>query len=195
MQKCLCLLTAFVLLLSLAACMSDDDFVVNTCPFSVMVDGQLFHTYYEKAVVDPDAIQPAGTITHASCNITAVPADNNTSNWEECVGQPYAWVDGDLILFYENEWKICYRTDEVGGSYKIMVNGILYYTFSKPAPTPSDDQIAGTIDSCTEGLWVHPAEDNQTNHAPFVGQPYAFVDGNLVLYYNNQWNTCKVYRE
>ncbi len=214
MKKSLCLLTALIVLLSLAACgpvsegpttpptgdptappSSDSTMAANTCPCSVMVDGELFFTYFEKADIDPETVQPAGTITRASCDISATPKENDTSNFETCVGQPYSWVDGDLILFYDNQWNICYRTDEVGGSYKIMVDGILYYTFSKPAPTPADDEIAGNIETCTEGLWVYPTENDQTNHEPFVGQPYAFVDGNLVLYYNDQWNTCRPFSE
>ena len=206
MKKLLCLLTALLLLVTLAACapappeptaepstmpFDNSSLEVNTCPCSVMVNGELFFTYFEQADIDEETVQPAGTITRSSCDISSTPKENDTSNFEACVDQPYAWVDGDLILFYQNCWNICYRTDEVGGSYKIMVDGILYYTYSKPAPTPDDGQIAGKIETCTDGLWVYPSENNQTNHEPFVGQSYAWVDGRLVLYYNGQWNTCK----
>ena len=203
MKKSLCLLTAFVLLLSLAACgplspeptteptANPEEFAANTCPCSVMVNGHTFTTFFQKADVDPDTIQPAGTITRASCSISAMPQENDTSNFETCVGQPYAWVDGDLILYCNNRWNICYWYGQNGQDYRLIVNGVSYYVYAKPGPVPTEDQIAGTIRTCTEGFWIDPTEEGQTNCEELVGQPYAWVNGGLYLSIDGSWYTCK----
>ena len=51
----------------------------NTCPCSVMVNGELFFTYFEKADIDPETVQSAGTITRASCDISTTPKENDTA--------------------------------------------------------------------------------------------------------------------
>lgn len=72
----------------------------------------------------------------------------------------------------------------------VMVNGQVYYTFSERSTvTPADADIAGSITACVD-LSQLPVENDHSNFPACVGQPYAFVDGTLYLYYGGQWNIC-----
>ena len=78
----------------------------NVAPYTVMVDGALYHTYGEEAPA-PEVGQISGEISARSAPITNVPRQEGTSNFDECVGQPYAFLDGELLLYYSGQWNRC----------------------------------------------------------------------------------------
>ena len=82
-----------------------------TCPCSIMVDGVQYHTYFEKAEIDTDSIVIAGHIKEQSCQASEMPTENDTSNFSICVGEPYAWVDGQLYLRCDGQWNVCVKAN------------------------------------------------------------------------------------
>ncbi len=74
----------------------------------------------------------------------------------------------------------------------VMIDGTTYYAFSeKYDVTPTQDQISGYIRSCVD-ISGMPKKDDQSNFPACVDQPYAFVEGQLLLYYSGQWNLCEL---
>ena len=78
----------------------------NGCPPSVMVDGTLYYAFSARTPA-PEEGALSGTIRSQSVPITTVPQEDDTSNFEACVGQPYAFVDGELLLYYSGQWNRC----------------------------------------------------------------------------------------
>ena len=64
----------------------------------------------------------------------------------------------------------------------VMVNDKIYYCgLNKMAEAPDESQIAGRISDYTEpNTW--PKTNDNTNVLCCVNQPYAFVDGELIVY-------------
>ena len=105
------------LILLLSACQNPtaptvdnaDITIPNVKPFSVMIDGVLYCTWGQKAEV-PEHISPSGKIESCSCTPAQSPVIDNTSNFDECVGQEYAFVNGRLVLYFNGQWNICERS-------------------------------------------------------------------------------------
>ena len=78
-------------------------------PFSVMVDGVV---YCVSGLADkvPEDMAPSGKIESRSCSLSQVPIIDNTSNFDACVGQDYALIDGKLFLYFNGQWNICERS-------------------------------------------------------------------------------------
>ena len=165
----------------------------NVAPYTVMVDGALYHTYGEEAPA-PEADQISGQISARSAPITNVPRQEGTSNFDECVGQSYAFVHGELLLFYDGRWNYCVHSEDPAWMgiqvMTVMVDGALYHTYGEEAPAPEADEISGQISARFVAGSVLPKEEGTSNFDECVGQPYAFVDGELLLYYGGQWNRC-----
>lgn len=75
--------------------------IINTAPPLIMVNSKLYWCGYDKIVDAPDESQIAGRITNHIPQ-TKAPETNDTSNTICCVNQPYAFVDGDLIVYAVN---------------------------------------------------------------------------------------------
>ena len=136
----------------------------------------------------------SGQISARSAPITNVPRQEGTSNFDECVGQSYAFVHGELLLFYDGRWNYCVHSEDPAWMgiqvMTVMVDGALYHTYGEEAPAPEADQISGQISARFVAGSVLPKEDDTSNFEACVGQPYAFVNGELLLYYGGQWNRC-----
>lgn len=76
---------------------SSEDYALPT----LMVDGKLYCCNLDKIVDAPDESEIAGRITNY-IQPSRVPETNDTSNTICCVNQPYAFVDGDLIVYAVN---------------------------------------------------------------------------------------------
>ena len=81
------------------------------CPLSVMVDGVLYYTYEEEAPA-PEEAQICGEIQSRSAPISGMPTEDGTSSFDSCVGQPYAFVEGELLLCYGGRWNRCVPAEE-----------------------------------------------------------------------------------
>lgn len=106
-----CLLLIIAVTIGCTFTGAPDDNPNWTCPCSIMVDGVQYHTYFEKAEIDTDSIVIAGHIEERSCEISEMPTKNDTSNFDTCVGEPYAWVDGRLYLRCDGQWNVCVNAD------------------------------------------------------------------------------------
>lgn len=80
-------------------------------PLSVMIDGRCYHTFEEEVSV-PNDIEITGYIASQSAEISSGPVTDDTSNFTACVGQPYAFVDGQLVLYYNGQWNLCTPANE-----------------------------------------------------------------------------------
>ena len=78
-----------------------------TCPMAVMVNGQVYTTGSQKAAVIPENSQISGYIRSA-VPASTMPAENGQSNFQACVDQPYAFVNGALLLYYGGQWNTCH---------------------------------------------------------------------------------------
>jgi hypothetical protein len=75
----------------------------------------------------------------------------------------------------------------------VMIDGVLYYTFSfdNVTSSPGEDEIVGIITSITSSNKL-PTIHEQTNFSECLYQPYAFVDNELIIhisYTKNYGNT------
>ena len=77
-------------------------------PCTIMVDGSLYYTMFEEADADANSIQPSGTIKSTTKNAATAPTQNDTTNYTTCVGESYAWVNGQLLLSWGSKWVLCY---------------------------------------------------------------------------------------
>ena len=78
-----------------------------TCPMAVMVNGQIYTTGTQKASLVPESSQISGYIRSA-VSISTMPTENDQSNFQACVDQPYAFVNGMLLLYYGGQWNTCH---------------------------------------------------------------------------------------
>lgn len=91
-----------------------------------------------------------------------------------------AFLTGFLMQRYQPHWAC---------PMSVMVNDVIYYTYEEQADEPEESDIAGYIQSNVL-ISEMPEENDQSNFPACVGQPYAFVNGELRLYYGDQWNLC-----
>ena len=105
------LLLLILTLLNACAMPVEVEKVYNTAPLSVMVDGKLYYTGLQRAE-DVESPTISGYICYQSVASNTSPRENDTSNFSACVGQPYAFVNGEMILFYNNQWNICYLASD-----------------------------------------------------------------------------------
>ena len=141
----------------------------SVAPYTVMVDGALYHTYGEEAPA-PEVGQISGQISARSAPITNVPRQEGTSNFDECVGQSYAFVHGELLLFYDGRWNYCVHSEDPAWMgiqvMTVMVDGALYHTYGEEAPAPEADEISGQISARFVAGSVLPRPDLR----PFCGR-------------------------
>lgn len=77
------------------------------------------------------------------------------------------------------------------GPLSIMVNDKLYYCYGEIANAPAEDEICGTIQSCTEKELVEvPTENEQSNFEFCVGEEWAISHGRVLIYYEGEWHKC-----
>lgn len=66
---------------------------------------------------------------------------------------------------------------------QVMIDGNIYYAFSfdSTVPTPKDEKIVGTIKYLCNERNV-PSHHEETNFGECLNEPYAFVDGELIIH-------------
>lgn len=93
--------------LTMSGCGSKAD---GICPYSIMVNGQIYHTYEE--VVETSDVEVLGYIN--SCvDITQLPKEDNQSNFPDSLEQPYGIMDGRMVIYYLDNWHKCYLPEEI----------------------------------------------------------------------------------
>ncbi len=101
MKKILCLL---LMLSLLSGCLGEEPEQVDDAALpSVMVDGQLYWLMFNSkyAVEAPAEEFWVGTVT-SLVPYNRVPSENDQTNVEACLNQPYAFVDGVFMIYAEN---------------------------------------------------------------------------------------------
>lgn len=110
-------------------------FIISGCrskaeaiwPMAMMADGQIYFCYDE--VIDADAVEILGYIT-STVETVRGPQEDEQANFPACLNQPYGMFEDRMVLFYEDNWHICYRTveEENGGRgiqpYRINMKSI-----------------------------------------------------------------------
>ncbi len=101
MRKFICCLLIIFLLTGCLGLYSED--AADCAPPLVMVDGHLYWIYdsYEYLVDAPDEELWAGTIT-SIVPYNRAPTENDQTNQECCLNQPYAFINGQLVVYMEN---------------------------------------------------------------------------------------------
>lgn len=105
-----------VLILAAVACiacwwLTRPQVCFDDCPPSVMVDGARYYCFSEEAQAVPGEDEITGYI-RSYVDISGMPAENDQSNFPACLEQPYAWVEGQLLLYYSGQWNVCRPVDE-----------------------------------------------------------------------------------
>ncbi len=96
----LAIVTARVIVLESELHKKEEKIISHSLPL-IMVNDKLYHCGYDKIVDPPEESQIVGRITNHIPQ-TRAPETNDTSNTICCVNQPYAFVDGDLIVYAVN---------------------------------------------------------------------------------------------
>jgi len=79
------------------------------CPYMIMVENELYYCYDE--VIEVEDAEVLGYIT-SYVSIKYTPEENNQSNFPDCMEEPYGVLDGQMLIYYENDWHICYPVEE-----------------------------------------------------------------------------------
>lgn len=93
---CVAVLLVGVLLIPALIDWVSPDKVEDVCPFSVKIDGQVYLTRRDSVDFRPEEGQISGYI-QSSVTINQMPEENDQANFD-CVGQPYAVIDGEVFL-------------------------------------------------------------------------------------------------
>lgn len=95
-----------VLLIPVSIGWINSDEASNICPYAVKIDDQVYITRRDSVDILPEEGQIVGHI-QSSVPITQMPAENNQANFD-CVGQPYAIIDGSVYLKDKGGiWYVC----------------------------------------------------------------------------------------
>jgi len=79
------------------------------CPYMIMVEDELYYCYDE--IIEVEDVEVLGYIT-SYVSIKYTPKENNQSNFMECMEQPYGMADGEMLIYYADDWHICYPVEE-----------------------------------------------------------------------------------
>lgn len=71
----------------------------------------------------------------------------------------------------------------------IRIDGIVYDCTDQETEAPLEKDMIGHVTSAVERTKL-PQEDGQVNFPEAVGQPYALVEGQLIVYFENAWHLC-----
>lgn len=82
-------------------------------PRSVMIDGQIYRQVYPQNYPSDKRLsalaeesEPDGYILRKSTDTDHLPAENDTSNFSACVGQPYVFVEGKCLVYMDGKWHL-----------------------------------------------------------------------------------------
>ena len=93
-----------------------------------------------------------------------------------------------VTVFCMSMLTACGSGKETDYAAAIMVNGKIYYKTVKALPVEIDESaILGYTDSYTD---TFPKKDGETNFNRELGMPYAKVEGEIVVLYENEWYLC-----
>ena len=107
------ILSCFVIFMGLlAGCGNKPD---GIWPMAIMVDGQIYFCYDDVLEVKADEVEVLGYI-ESTVEMNQGPEEDNKANFPACAEQPYGRFGERMIIFYEDNWHICYPTSEDGES-------------------------------------------------------------------------------
>ena len=100
-----------------SACKSKPD---GIWPMAIMVEEEIYFSYGEVIEVETKAIEILGYIT-SNVESLQEPQENNQANFSACLNQPYGMLGERMLLFYDDNWHVCYLTseDDEGGREKM----------------------------------------------------------------------------
>jgi len=104
----------FVFMGILIGCGSKSD---GIWPMAIMVDGQIYFCYDEVIEIDTDNVEILGYIT-SNVEISQGPKEDNQANFSSCMNQPYGKLGERMLIYYDDNWHICYLTSEDKGLEK-----------------------------------------------------------------------------
>ncbi|MBR5317789.1 MAG: N-acetylmuramoyl-L-alanine amidase, partial [Lachnospiraceae bacterium] len=119
-----CFIVTVCILMIMAGCGSKPD---GVWPMAIMADGEIYFCYDE--IIEAEEVEILGYIT-STADMVQGPKVDNQANFPACLNQPYGMVDERMLLFYEDNWHVCYLTleDENGDleklPYQIKVQSI-----------------------------------------------------------------------
>lgn len=78
----------------------------DSCPPAIMVNDEIY--YCRGGTVDPgpNEIEILGYID-SDVPINEMPKKNNVSNFPICVGQPYGVYEGEMCIYFDDQWHAC----------------------------------------------------------------------------------------
>ena len=111
---CECFILFVCILTMMTGCGSKAD---GVWPMAIMVEGQIYFCYDE--VIEAEEVEILGYITSTIEQIQE-PKENNQANFPVCLNQPYGMLNERMLLFYEDNWHICYLTSEDENSARVI---------------------------------------------------------------------------
>ena len=92
----------------IAGCGSKSD---GIWPMAIMVEGQIYFCYEEVLEVKAEDVEILGYI-ESSVEMTQGPGENNQANFPACMEQPYGRLGDRMLIYFDDNWHICYPTSE-----------------------------------------------------------------------------------
>lgn len=102
----------FVFIGILTGCGSMSD---EIWPMAIMVDGQIYFCYDEVIEPETDDIEILGYI-ESIVEMKQGPEEDNQANFPSCIEQPYGKFEDRMLIYYDDNWHICYPTSEADES-------------------------------------------------------------------------------
>ena len=96
------------MMLMVAGCASKEQ-VDGICPYMIMVEDMQYYCYDE--IIEVKDVEVLGYIT-SHVEIKYPPKENNQSNFPDCLEQPYGMSEGQMLIYYSDNWHICYPVEE-----------------------------------------------------------------------------------
>ena len=99
----------------LTGCGSKSD---SIWPMAIMAEGQIYYCYDEIIEVATEDVEILGYI-ESTVEMTQGPAEDNQANFTACMEQPYGRLGERMLIYFDDNWHICYPTSEVGESEEL----------------------------------------------------------------------------
>lgn len=100
------------ILMMLAGCGSKSD---GIWPMAIMVEGEIYVCYDEVIEVETDDVEILGYI-ESTVEMKQGPEADNQANFPACMEQPYGKLEERMLIYFDDNWHICYPTSDADES-------------------------------------------------------------------------------
>lgn len=78
----------------------------DSCPPAIMVNDEIYYCRGGTVDIGLNDVEILGYID-LSVPRSEIPKENNASNFPICVGQPYGVYEGEMCIYFDDQWHAC----------------------------------------------------------------------------------------